>query len=160
MSQYNALRGRMRQELTDLERVVSRAVELAQKAQQTGDDGYWDGVALNLHSFYTGAERIFEEIAKEIDRAMPSGSDWHRTLLVQMSAEIPSVRPPVISQETRHCLDEYRSFRHVVRNLYTFNLRPSRLQALAADVSACYTSLNQDLSALSEFLHSLDAGDF
>lgn len=81
MSRYNALRGRSRQELTDLKRVVSRAQELAHKAQQTGDDGYLDGVALNLHSFYTGVERIFEGIAKEIDGSMPTGSDWHRSLL-------------------------------------------------------------------------------
>lgn len=51
------------------------------------------------------------------------GADWHRDLLLQMSAAIDGVRPPVISQETRFCLDESRGFRHGVRNLYTFNRR-------------------------------------
>ncbi|MFN2131705.1 MAG: hypothetical protein ACK2VD_14340 [Anaerolineae bacterium] len=41
-------------------------------------------------------------------------------LLEQMAAEVPSVRPALISGETRQLLDEYRGFRHVVRNVYAF----------------------------------------
>ncbi len=43
-----ALAGRIRESLAELEQVIQRAEELAAKAQRTGDDGYWDGVALNL----------------------------------------------------------------------------------------------------------------
>ena len=39
------------------------------KAEETADDGYLDGVALNLHSFYTGLESYFEEIARTIEGA-------------------------------------------------------------------------------------------
>ncbi len=83
MSQYISLIGQFRQDLTDLERIVERATTQVQKAQQTGDDNYLDAVALNLHTFYTAAERIFEEIAREIDSFVPSGSDWHRRLLAR-----------------------------------------------------------------------------
>jgi len=56
-------------------------VELCQKALQTGDDSYWYGVTLNLHSFYTGLERISKAIAREVDGRLPRSPDRHRDLL-------------------------------------------------------------------------------
>lgn len=160
MNHYAALAGRIRQSMTDLARVVDRAEDLMRKAQHSGDDGYLDGVALNLHGFYAGAERIFEDIARNVDDAVPSDAEWHRALLLQMSASIEGVRPPVISRETRYCLDEYRGFRHVVRNVYTFNLKPSRLQLLTDELRSCYESLLAELDAFLAFLeHLADATD-
>ena len=43
----------------------------------------WDKAM--LHSFYSGAERIFREIARTVDASMPESVDWHRRLLRQMS---------------------------------------------------------------------------
>ncbi|MEE4356339.1 MAG: hypothetical protein V2I97_07700 [Desulfococcaceae bacterium] len=108
MTSYAALLGRISQQREDLEAVVSRAESLMEKARRTGDDGYLDGVALNLHSFYTGVESIFEDIARNLDGEMPKGSEWHKGLLLQMSAEIPGIRPKVIQTKSRHCLEEYR----------------------------------------------------
>jgi hypothetical protein len=42
-----------------------------------------DGVALNLHSFYSGTERIFELIAANVDDILPKGENWHQALLKQ-----------------------------------------------------------------------------
>ncbi|MGH2416093.1 MAG: hypothetical protein ACRDEA_20865, partial [Microcystaceae cyanobacterium] len=119
------------------------------------DEDYLDGVALNLHGFYTASERVFEEIAREIDSSVPTGREWHRDLLRQMSSEISGIRPPVIKYSALNCLEEYRGFRHVVRNIYTFNLRPSRLRELVGDLSACYTSLCEDLNNFCNFLEQL-----
>jgi hypothetical protein len=126
--------------------VVSRAEWLLSKAQTSGDDGFFDGVALNLHGFYSGVERIFEDIARTMERSIPQGVEWHQDLLLQMSAEISSIRPPVVTMDTRDCLDEYRGFRHVVRNVYTFNLRPARLQELTSRLRQCYQTVDHDLS--------------
>jgi len=125
------------------------------KAQRSGDDGYLDGVALNLYGFYTSVEQIFEDFARVLEKAVPVGSEWYRDLLLQMSAEITTIRPPVITQETRYCLDEYRGFRHVVRNVYTFNLRPARLQELTTRLRDCYMAVERDLNDFSEFLKHL-----
>ena len=86
------------------------------------DEDYLGSVASDLHSLYQGVERIFEAFAKSIDRTVPSGDRWHKKLLVQMTEEIPGIRPAVISEETRMALDSYRTFRHLARNIYTFNL--------------------------------------
>ncbi len=61
----------------------------------------------------------------------------------------------VISRETRHCLDEYRGFRHVVRNVYAFNLLLSRLQELAGQLRECYLSVKSDLDEFTGFLDQL-----
>ncbi len=156
MSSYAAMLGRMSQQMVDLELVVSRAEELLEKAERTSDDGYLDGAALNLHGFYTGVENIFEDIARHLDRDIPKGSDWHKQLLLQMSAEIPLMRPRVISQETRFCLEEYRSFRHIVRNVYTFRFRFSRVRELVAELRSCYHSISSDLKDFAIFLKELD----
>jgi hypothetical protein len=86
---------------------------------------------------------------------MPEGADWHRRLLRQMSAEIPNLRPPVITLETRNALDEYCAFRHVVRNIYTFNLRLDRIQNLAALLPQCYQLLYRDSETFCSFLEQL-----
>jgi len=154
-SEYIALAGRMKRALLDLEGVVKRAEWLQSKAQTSGDDGFFDGVALNLHGFYSGIERIFEDIARTVERSIPKGIEWHQDLLLQMSAEISSIRPPVVTMDTRDCLDEYRGFRHVVRNVYTFRLRPARLQELTTRLRQCYQNVERDLSDFTIFLKQM-----
>ena len=90
-----------------------------------------------------------------MERSIPKGVEWHQDLLLQMSAEISSIRPPVVTMDTRDCLDEYRGFRHVVRNVYTFHLRPARLQELTTRLRSCYESVEHDLSDFILFLEKI-----
>lgn len=87
--------------MSDIQRVVDRVENLMEKANKTGDDGYLDGVALNLHGFYVGIEHIFEDI---------------------------------------------------VRNVYTFYFKASRLEELANGVRACYRLVEKDLQSFNHFL--------
>lgn len=80
-----------------------------------------------LHDFYVAVENIFEIVAREIDETLPADQTWHRKLLLQMSLDIPDVRPPLISRETALKIDEFRAFRHVFRNVYGFNLSAERI---------------------------------
>jgi hypothetical protein len=155
MSDYSALASRIRVSLQDVNRSVERSLELANKAKTTGDDGYWDGVALNLHGYYTGIEHVFEDIARTIETSVPTGPEWHIDLLTQMSAEMEKVRPAVIKRETRNCLDEYRGLRHVVRNVYAFNLRSARLHELIQDLPECFDAVTADLLDFARFLESV-----
>ena len=150
-----ALAGRIEQVLLDAKRVAERAGMLLGKARESGDQCYLDGVALNLHGFYAAVESCFEDIARTVDGALPSGKNWHQELLRQMGAELKGVRPAVISRSTRDCLDEYRAFRHLVRNVYTFNLRPERVAALAEDVLPCHEQVRSDVGRFIDFLITL-----
>ncbi len=86
---------RIRGELPEMERIVQRALHAWPKAQNPsrGQEVYLDSVALNLQAFYTGVERLFQLIAREVDQALPPGQTWHRDLLEQMGKDMPGVRP-------------------------------------------------------------------
>ena len=159
MSRYGVLVGQIQRDLTDLDQVVARVKGLMTKVQATGDLDYLGTVALNLHGFYSGAERIFREVALAVDGSLPEGADWHRRLLRQMASEVPDVRPAVLSDATLKPLNELCAFRHVVRNVYTFDLIPSRIEALAKGASDCLALLKGDLERFCQFLMSLDEGE-
>jgi hypothetical protein len=79
---FEELCERIRGEVPELGRVVDRALGAWVQAQQTpSEHAYLDSVALNLHGFYSGVERLFELIARHVDRVLPSGDTWHRDLL-------------------------------------------------------------------------------
>jgi hypothetical protein len=153
-----ALAARLRAELQDLERVVARVEQLSRKAAERDDPDYCDGVALNLHGFYAGVERLLEMVTREIDGAMPQGPDWHREILSQCSIDLPGARPAVIDTATRAALDEYRAFRHLVRNAYAFAVQPLRVQTLASQVRGCYDRLAADVARFAQFLEQLEGG--
>lgn len=68
MSKVGAvLSGRIRNELSELARVADRVEQGSERAKTQHDDYYLDGVALNLHSFYSGLEHLFEKIAALVD---------------------------------------------------------------------------------------------
>jgi hypothetical protein len=149
---------RIRAEIEELSRVLERAQEGGRRALQTLDDFYWDSVALNLHGFYAGLERLFEIIAAGIDGNVPQGANWHQALLEQMATEMPSVRPAVISVTTQQALDEYRGFRHVVRNVYTFRFDPVRVQHLIQNVPEVFLQIRAELLAFADSLEQYATG--
>jgi len=128
------LAARILAELEDIEITVERALQGWERAKTKNDEYYLDGVALNLHGFYSGLERIFERIGGAIDGSVPFGANWHRELLNQMNIEIPGVRPAVISEVLRENLEGYLGFRHVVRNVYAYHMNPAKLEPLVTQI--------------------------
>lgn len=149
-----ALVSRMRDGLMELQMVVDRTLTAWKRAEQENEALYLDSVAFNLHSFYTGLEGIFGLIATNIDQDKPEGENWHQELLRQMATDIKMVRPPVIGQETINLLDEYRGFRHVVRNVYTFNLLPERMQPLVDKLPDVLTIVAKEIEAFLVYLEA------
>lgn len=111
---YLELADRLRGELPDLDASIRKAKKSWKSALNTqrDQDAYLDSVALNLHAFYSGLEKLFELIARHVDGSSPEGIAWHRDLLSRMADDVPGVRPAVISKEMSKELDQYRRFRH------------------------------------------------
>jgi len=149
-----ALKGRIETELRNIERTVQRAQGAWEGANRypNQQDYHIDSVALNIHSFYNGLERIFEVIARQLDPVFPSGERWHRDLLEQMSREIPEVRPAVLSAETVALLDDFLAFRHLIRGLYAFNLDAERLKQLLDQVPEALSHAKRDLDGFCKLL--------
>lgn len=143
---------RIHLELKEISRVLARMNEGWKRARHSHDDYYLDGVALNLHGFYMGIERILAHIAETIDGNMPHSDNWHILLLQQMTVEIPRIRPAVISLETGKKLDEYRKFRHIVRTDYTYNFDPVKLGKLVNSAPELFTQTETELLAFASFL--------
>ena len=160
MERYAVIAGRIRQELTELERVVARTERAMAAARQRPEDQdlYLDSAALNLHDFYAGLERIFRQIAATVDQGVPSGHDWHRELLRQMTVSLPQIRPQVLSVESAKTIDEYLRFRHIVRNIYAFEFDPERIEHLVQRLRPSFEQMRIELLAFAEFLEQLVQG--
>lgn len=161
IARYQALARRIRVELVELEQTlaaVQRHWDGAKRA--TADqDAYLNSVALNLHSLYTGLERIFELIAVELDEGPLGGEGWHSELLRQMTLDLPDIRPPVLEQGTAARLDEYRKFRHRVRNIYATEMDPNRMEVLITGLPELWLSIRRELEAFAEFLEQMAHAD-
>ncbi|TAH53654.1 MAG: antitoxin [Chloroflexota bacterium] len=161
IGRYQALTQRIRQEEQDLERIVL-AVERHWKRSLTAtadQDAYLNSVALNLHGFYSGLERIFELIAAELDGTRLGGERWHIELLKQMTLDLPKLRPPVLTTNTAARLDEYRKFRHLIRNIYTTNIVPNEMEKLVTGLPALWGQIRQELGTSVKFLDELSHAD-
>jgi len=141
---------RIRREIAELEKLREHALRRWQKAAK--DEDYLGSVGFDLQSFYQGLERVFEIIAKSIDRSLPTGEKWHKMLLDQMADEVVGIRPAVISMETKQALDDFRMFRHLAHNIYTFNLDPRRIKTLIEKLPETMGLIGQDLSLFAGFL--------
>ncbi|MDV3001967.1 MAG: hypothetical protein N5P05_003573 [Chroococcopsis gigantea SAG 12.99] len=103
-----------------------------------------ESLALKLHNFYTGCERIFQIIASELNGGLPSNYDWHRRLLTRMASP-QDYRPAVLSTETAQKLGEYLSFRYVVRNIYGFELQKQRIDILVNNYYKIWPQVREDI---------------
>ena len=148
---------RIRAEIPELDGVVQRALRAWPKAENPSPEQefYLDSVALNLHGFYAGVERLFELIARRMDQNLPSGEAWHRDLLRQMAQDLPDIRPAAISQESAFVLDKFRRFRHLVQNIYVMNLQADRMAELTTTLPVLWTKLRDELLAFADFLEDI-----
>ena len=154
ISHYEELVERMRGEVTDLDHLVQKALMAWDNCKKPSSEQgvYMDSVALNLHGLYSGLERIFELIAKRVDQNMPAGELWHRELLKQVSQDKGDIRPSVIGPESFSSLNELRRFRYLVRNVYTFNLLPEKVEPIISELLGIWSKVKAELLAFADFL--------
>lgn len=107
-------------------------------------DLLYENQGLKLHNFYTGCERIFRIVASELNGALPDGYDRHKRLLARMAVAHEG-RPPVISSKTARSLEKYLSFRHVVRNIYGYELEAERIAHLVAQQAAVWQEFDNEV---------------
>ncbi|MCS6949258.1 MAG: hypothetical protein NZ520_02220 [bacterium] len=150
---YRILAARIRAELADIERLVAKAERAAALIRQHPEEElYVDAAAHNLHDFYSAVERLLLQIARTVDRSVPSGERWHRDLLEQMRLPVSAVRPPVLSEEVSFQMEEYLRFRHVVRHVYSFRIDPQRVLSLVEAVRPLFQRLTQQLNQFTQML--------
>ncbi len=159
MSNFS-IQERINQELDKISQAIQQLEmflkQLTNQSEAIYQEAFVNSIALNLQGIYTGIERIFQVIAKEIDLRVPTGDKWHLDLLEQMTVDIPNVRNAVITEETRLILDELRRFRHVVRSAYSFQLDKEKVLVIASQISNFHQVFINEIQL---FCNSLNNGD-
>ena len=161
IARYRVLAERLRAELQALEQVVARTQGAIERAALRAEDRdyFIAAAALDLHGFYAGVERMFDIVAAEIDGTRLTGVRWHRDLIMQMTLAVPDVRPALVTNETAAALTDYLEFRHVVRNVYTFNLRSERVTELVHGLRPAFEQTQREVLAFVAFLEPLATAD-
>ncbi|MEN9222909.1 MAG: hypothetical protein Q6M04_10775 [Thermostichus sp. BF3_bins_97] len=153
----------LRDLLSDIELEISRLERLSEtiyaaeaEIERDPDHAqlFYESLALKLHNFYTGCERIFRLVATEMNGGLPSGADWHKRLLDRMSSERQG-RPALVSASTAAELQEFLGFRHGVRSVYGYELDPERISQLLSRYPAVWRALEQDLLQFGAWLREL-----
>ncbi len=78
---------RVRKELLHLEKLVEELKTVTRMRELKVNSVRVRACASILHDFYSGMEKIFINIAREIDQTVPKSEGWHRQLLEQMTVK-------------------------------------------------------------------------
>ena len=140
-------------EVGQIDHLFEVYADLLERAREnTPDVVEITAMASILHSFYNGLENIFLAVAKGIDKDVPSGGQWHRDLLEQMTRATP-IRNPVLTDETSVQLDEYMGFRHFYRHSYSFFLNWERLELLVTPLPEIWEQAKDEIQ---QFLRQIE----
>lgn len=108
--------------------------------------------AVTVHAWYTGLERIFERVARQLDGEVPTGRQGHADLLRQVTVEVPGIRPAVVSSELHAELRQVLAFRHFFRHAYAVTLAPDLLKKEVDRVGSLADEVDASLDAFLRFL--------
>lgn len=136
---------RLHEEIDRVNQLIDTSPELA--------DLFYENQGLKLHNFYTGCERIFRIVASELSGALPTGYDWHKRLLERMAIAHKG-RPALISSQTAQSLQKYLAFRHVVRNIYGYELEADRITQLINEYETVWHQFETEMRKFIEWLKS------
>lgn len=132
--------------------IVAYAELLATSVSTMPDQVHLAALAAVLHSFYSGVERIFLTIANSIDGMTPTGQQWHRDLLAQMTIATRH-RQSVLSTGAAAHLRDYLAFRHFFRHTYSFYLDWDEMAELVRMLPAVWAETKGDIE---HFLTTID----
>jgi len=82
------------------------------------------------------------------DGGLPAGPDWHMQLLRRMAAGLPEVRPAGLDETLERALGELLRLRHLIRNVYGFELDWALMRPLADRMPWVSTALAAALRRL------------
>ncbi len=127
-------------EVASSRRHFGMAVEaFARLRTASGDrEPYFRRAAL-MHAMsagYTSFENAMKALTGLLDESLPTGPDWHKTLIDRLANPIAGQRPAVIDDEPLLvAIDALRGFRHVAAHAYDrFDEDRAAVAVLKADV--------------------------
>jgi hypothetical protein len=140
-------------ELSEYQQLKSEIANAQARVMHKPDSFELRAIGSILHDVYNGAEGICQHVAKEIDRRVPVGANWHRDLIEQMAQSFTKTRPAVIQVETAALLEKYRAFRHIFRNIYGPKLDWVQMKPLLDNAATTIDAFIADVEQFIAFLN-------
>ena len=126
-------------------RFRSNKIAVEKVAAETVDSiGYW------LHNLFCAYEDLFKIVAAFWENNIGTNGAYHRNLIRQMMLDIKGIRPALLSETSFLHLDELRSFRHVFRHAYNYELDDERVIYLLKKVLHEKEGIMSDLNVFKE----------
>jgi hypothetical protein len=101
-------------------------------------------LGLFLQSFYNGIENIIKFIIKEGYGKLPSGDKWHKELLDLCFIET-DLQKILFDEKLKDVLDDYLSFRHFIRNTYSFRIKWERMENLILNIEENWNNIKTEI---------------
>jgi hypothetical protein len=96
-----------------------------------------------LHSFYNGVESVIILFFKYINEKLPNDNKWHKTLL-DMAFGTNSKNIKIIRDDIKKKLENYLSFRHLIRHAYSSELDWNRMGPLINEIEDIWEIIKID----------------
>ena len=132
-------------EISQIDKLISETMPLLRLAQikmpymiETA------ALGLLLQSFYNGIENIIKFIVKEKYSKLPSGDKWHKELL-DLCFLKTNDQKELFSENLKNVLDDYLSFRHFIRNTYTFKIKWERMENLILNIDRNWNDIKTEI---------------
>jgi hypothetical protein len=100
------------------------------------------GVAAMLHNFYNGLENVLKQACRAREIGIPSGSSWHRDLLLTAGAA------DIISAALVGELSRFLAFRHFFSHAYALDLFPERMEPLVQEAVEVFKRFKNEIDNL------------
>jgi hypothetical protein len=112
--------------------------------QKTPDYTEMAACAMILQSFYYGIEKMLILIIQHYDGQLPNGSKWHKDLLDKAFVADKN-RKAVFFNASQIELKDYLKFRHLIRNVYVFQLEWDRMNNLIFGLHDLWETIKGDI---------------
>ena len=133
-------------EISQIDKLIDETMPLLKLAQNKIPDMVETAaLGLFLHSFYNGIENIMKFVIKEKYGKLPSSTKWHKELL-DLCFIKNTEQNELFSEELKNVLDDYLSFRHFIRNTYTFKIKWERMENLILDIDKNWINIKSEIN--------------
>ena len=133
-------------EISQIDKLLGETEPLLKLAQNKMPDMVETAaLGLFLHSFYNGIENIIKFIMKEKYGRLPSSNKWHKELLDLCFIKDMN-KKELFNEELKIILDDYLSFRHFIRNTYSYKISWERMENLVLDIDKNWSNIKTEIN--------------
>lgn len=143
------LKAEIKAQMQEIEGIYTKIEDRKRKK----DKAAMESVGYQLHNLYCAFEDLFKIVAETFENHIQDKSKYHQELLKRMAISIEGVRPRLLSQECFQLLDNLRSFRHLFRHAYSYELDERKVKIVLDDAFTLKGICRNDIDA---FLNSFE----